>query len=129
MKRKTEKNQSTLAQIEDFYAQKGLRGSKLRGALKRDSQYQRLLVERRKKIKKKFRIKPKDLQKYVLSTYQDYEILEKVYRLENKSLKTQDKNLIRFIRTQLELDWRKQIIKELDDLAKKYAKRNIPRKA
>lgn len=77
MKHRAEKNQSKLAPIEDFYVQKGLRGSKLRKALKRDSQYQRLLKARRKKIRKKFRIKPGDLQKYVLSTDQDYEILKR----------------------------------------------------
>lgn len=71
---------------------------------------------------KKFKITPKEKRKYVLSTDKDHEILNKIHQLERLKLSLEDKKLIRFIRTQLELDWRSPIIKLLDSLLKKYKK-------
>lgn len=59
-------------------------------------------------------------KKYVLKTDQDYEILDKIHQLEKQKLSAEDRELIKFIRTQLEDDWRTPIIKLLDKLLKKY---------
>ncbi|MDD3284613.1 MAG: hypothetical protein PHZ07_03400 [Patescibacteria group bacterium] len=45
--------------------------------------------------------------------YKTGEIVKKGY---------EDKNIIKFIRTQLEEDWRKPLIKFLNELSKKYNK-------
>ena len=106
--------------IEDYYVQKGLRDKELRRALELDDEYQRLLAERKKKIAKHFPISRKDQKSYVLSTNEDYKILAKIYKLERKKLKANDRELVRFVRSQLELDWRKPLAKMLDKLLKRY---------
>lgn len=55
-------------------------------------------------------------KKYVMSTDQDYEILSKIKQLEKCDLNKQEKFLVRLVRTQLERDWRKWLIKELDKI-------------
>ena len=64
-------------------------------------------------------------KRYVLSTDQDYEILGKVYRLEQVKLSDKDKALIRLIRTQLEHHWRTPILNFLDKLLNKYKIRKL----
>lgn len=110
----------SLQKIEDYYICKGLSGSELRKALELDKKYQKILSERKRILTKKFAITTKDKKRYVLSTDQDYMILSKVYQLEQKRLSSADRKLMKFIRTQLELDWRSSIIKLLDELLKKY---------
>ena len=61
-------------------------------------------------------------QKYVLSTDKDYEILDKVKRLEKLNLSKEKKLLIKLIKSQLEKNWRKGLIKELNRLLRKYRK-------
>ena len=69
---------------------------------------------------KKFKITKEEKRKYVLDTDQDYEILDKIHQLEELPLSPEDKELINFIRTQLEDDWRTPISELLDKLLKKY---------
>ncbi len=61
-------------------------------------------------------------KRYVMSTARDYEILSKVKQLEELNLNKEEKYLIKLIRSQLEHDWRKSLIKELDKLLLKYNK-------
>lgn len=114
----------SLQQIEDYYIQKGLRGYRLRILLEKDAEYQRLLKERRRKLTKRLKVKEKDLQRYVLSTDQDYEILGKIYQLEGKELSEDDRKLVKFIRTQLEHDWREALLNTLRRLLKGYHIKN-----
>lgn len=65
-------------------------------------------------------VSPEEKKKYVLKTEQDYEILAKIKQLEKKKLSTAEKELVTFLRTQLEEDWRTPMIKKLDALLKKY---------
>ena len=115
----------SLQRIEDYYLKKGLSGDKLRKALERDKEYQRLLAERKRKLMKKFKITLEEKQKYVLSTDKDFEILGKIHQLEKQNLSQEDKRIVRFIRTQLQLDWRTPIIKLLEKLLKKYKSRRV----
>jgi len=71
---------------------------------------------------KNFEITKEEKRKYVLSTDQDYEILAKIHQLEKLPLFPDDKELINFIRTQLEVDWRTPISELLIKLLKKYQK-------
>jgi hypothetical protein len=112
----------SLQKIEDYYIRKGFSGDKLRQALETDKEYQKILAERKRKLVKKFKIAPREKQRYVLSTDKDYEILGKIYRLEKLKLSPEDRRLIEFIRTQLRLDWRTPIFKLLNNLLKKYKK-------
>lgn len=73
-----------------------------------------------KSIMKK--IKAEDKKRYVLGEGRDYKILKKIYKLEKRKLTPGDKRILNLIRTQLERDWRKSLIKFLDGLAKKYKK-------
>jgi len=66
------------------------------------------------------KIKEKDKKKYVLGEKRDFSILEKIYELEKCQLSKQDKKDINLIRSQLERDWRKPLIKFLNNLLKKY---------
>ena len=68
----------------------------------------------------KFKIKQIDKKRYIFKDKRDYEILSKIYLLEKSSLNKYDKELVKFIRTQLKHDWRSSIIKLLNGLLKKY---------
>lgn len=59
-----------------------------------------------------------DKKKYALSTKLDIKILIKIKELEKKKLNKENKRLLRFIKTQLEYDWRKPLIKELEMIEK-----------
>ena len=67
-----------------------------------------------------FKITKKDLKKYPLPTKRDYLILRKIYQLEEKKLSAKDKEWVKFIRSQLQDDWRATVIKLLNKLLKKY---------
>jgi len=58
--------------------------------------------------------------KYVLKTKRDLEILNLCKRLEKLKLSKKDKDLVALIKTQLERDWRKYLLTELEELLKKY---------
>lgn len=110
----------SLQRIEDHYIQKGLIGDQLRKALKDDREYQNILTERKGQLTKSFAISPEEETKYVLSTDEDYEILGKIKQLEKMPLSPEDRELIVFIRSQLEDDWRTPLLTKLEEISKKY---------
>lgn len=59
-------------------------------------------------------------KKYVMPTNRDYEILSKIKQLEKLALTKSEKLLVKLIRTQLEHNWRKWLIEELDKILLKY---------
>lgn len=61
-------------------------------------------------------------KKYALPTKADFEILAKCKKLEKLKLASHDKFFVKFIKTQLEKNWRKPLLKELNKLLKKYRK-------
>jgi len=103
----------------DFYINRGYNGDKLRQILLKDKDYLKLLKEKKQKLTKSLRLTKAEEKMYVMSTDQDYEILSKVKQLEKIKLSKQDKFLVQLIRTQLERDWRKPLIKELDSILRK----------
>lgn len=112
----------SLQQIEDYYIRKGFTGDKLRKDLENDKEYQKILAERKTRLTQKFKITPREKKRYVLSTNQDYEILAKIHWLEKQKLSPEDKRFIKFIHSQLELDWRSSIMRWLNNILKKYKK-------
>ncbi|MEI6144387.1 MAG: hypothetical protein WCP91_02220 [Candidatus Berkelbacteria bacterium] len=110
----------SLQKIEDFYYQKGLRADDLRQALTDDQDYQKLLAERKASLQVNFNIPAEDEGKFVLSTDNDYEILSTCYELEKKNLSTGDEELVGFIKSQLELDWRNNLTDKIQSLKHKY---------
>ncbi len=110
----------SLQKIEDFYMSQGHKGPELRKILSKDKAYQKLLKERKQRLTKKVSLTKTEKKKYVMSIDEDYEILSKVKQLEKLNLNKEEKFLIKFIRTQLEHDWRKWLIKELDKILLKY---------
>lgn len=114
-------SKSSLAAVEDYYSQKGLTGAELREAVEGDSEFKKLLAERQKLVRSKVRISPEEASKYVLSTDGDYEILGKIHELEKKELTEPDRELIKFMRSQLELNWRANVNSKLDRLIEKYS--------
>ncbi|OGN04835.1 MAG: hypothetical protein A3B99_00485 [Candidatus Yanofskybacteria bacterium RIFCSPHIGHO2_02_FULL_44_12b] len=62
----------------------------------------------------------KDQKRYVLGEKRDYQISAKIYKLEKYKLSSEDKKTVNLIRTQLEKDWRKPLLKILNHLLKKY---------
>lgn len=68
----------------------------------------------------KLKIKKTDARKLVLSDKKDLQILQIIYVLERKKLSVADRKLIKFIKTQLEKDWRKPLLEFAQDLLKKY---------
>lgn len=67
-----------------------------------------------------FKVTAYDKRGYLLPEDRDYEILDKCKRLEKLQLTRKDKYLVKFIKTQLIKDWRKPLLKELNNLLKKY---------
>ena len=103
----------------------GYKRDELRRILLKDKDYQKLLKERKQKLTNKISLTKTEEKKYVMSIDEDYEILSKVKQLEKLDLNKDEKFLIKFIRTQLEHDWRKWLIKELDKILLKY--KRLPR--
>lgn len=110
----------SLQRIEDHYLELGYSGEKLRNILKKDSEYQRILKEKKKKLTKKFEVSKIDQRKYVLATDDDYIILGNCKTLEKLKLSEKDKELVKLIKSQLEDEWRKSLIKKLDKVLRKY---------
>ncbi len=110
----------SLQRIQDFYENQGYSGEKLRQKLLKDREYQQILKTRKQKLTKTVKVNKKEQKKYVLSTDEDYEILSLVKDLEKHKLNKEDLFVARFIRTQLERDWRKPLIKKLREIKKKY---------
>ena len=72
------------------------------------------------KLTKQFKLTPIEKRKYVLSTDDDFEILAKCKQLERLRLTREEKFLIKLIKTQLEDDWRKPLLRILNRLLEKY---------
>ena len=75
------------------------------------------------KLKKSFSLTKTEQRKYVMSTNEDYEILQKVKKLEKLKLTKEEKILVWLIKTQLEPKWRKYLLQTLNKLFKKYQKK------
>lgn len=114
--------EKSLQQIEDYYLHLGFKGEKLREMLTKDKNYQLLLKERKQKLTQRFKITSSEKKKYVLSTDEDFEILNKCKTLEKLKLTPEDKRLVKLIKTQLKDDWRTPLIITLNQLLKKYQK-------
>ncbi|OHA01434.1 MAG: hypothetical protein A3C12_03040 [Candidatus Sungbacteria bacterium RIFCSPHIGHO2_02_FULL_49_20] len=69
------------------------------------------------------KVTAKDKRRYVLKEKRDYQILEKIYRLEKRDLFVADKKIVNLIRTQLEDDWRKPLLRFITEMIKKYDKK------
>ena len=104
----------------EFYIQRGYTGQKLREVLEGDLEYQKLIKNKRKKLSEETKVSQKEKAKYVLSADKDFEILKKCKLLPKKKLSNADKELVILIKAQLEDDWRKPLIKILNNLLKKY---------
>jgi len=74
----------------------------------------------KEKSTKHFKVTPAEKRKYVLSKSSDFEILYKCKELQRLKLTKQDRFLVKFIKTQLEDNWRRPLLKTLDKLLKKY---------
>lgn len=68
---------------------------------------------------KNFKIKPADKNRLLLEEKRDYEILGMIYELENRKLKKEQKELVKFLKSQLEDDWRKPLLGFVRKLTKK----------
>lgn len=111
----------TLQQIEDYYLSQGLKGEELRKALENDTEFQKLLGERRVVIRNKYGITEQEEKEYLLPNEEDYEILSIVKLLENKNLSDQDKEIVEFIKSQLRVDWRGPLLERLKQIIQKYS--------
>lgn len=111
----------SLQTIDDEYVRKGLRSEALRKAVEADSRHQQLIAERKQRLTVDRTIATSEEDnRYVLSTDQDYEILDKIHQLEARPFSDADHGLVRLIRTQLEADWRSPLIEKLNKLLGKY---------
>lgn len=113
----------SLQQIEDFYRNLGYKGVGLRKVLAKDNEYQKILKERKQKLSRRFKVTPTEKKKYVLSLDTDFEILAKCKQLEKLKLTKEDKRLVKLIKTQLEENWRKSLLRMLNQLLKKYKRK------
>lgn len=113
---------SSLQKIEDSYYQLGFTGKKLKQMLKKDKIYQKLLAAKKQRLTKdkEIRITLLEKKKYILSTDVDFEILESCNQLLARKISKEDREIIGLIKSQLEQDWRKMLIKKLGQLSKKY---------
>jgi len=59
-------------------------------------------------------------KKYIIDEKRDLIIYKKIKLLEKKKINEQDKKLVKLMKTQLEGDWRKYLLVELNKLSKKY---------
>lgn len=60
------------------------------------------------------------MKKYILKTRRDNEILNLCNNLLKLKLSNTDKDSVKLIKSQLETDWRKHLIIELEKVLKKY---------
>ena len=68
---------------------------------------------------KKIKIIKEGNKKYIIDEKRDLIIYKKIKKLEKKKLNMQEKEKLKLIKTQLEGDWRKYLIQELNKLEKK----------
>ena len=110
----------SLQKIQDFYEEMGYKGDKLRKVLEKDKEWVNLVKERRGRASKKIKLTKVEQKRYVISTSEDYEIMRKIKQIEKLKLSNDERFFISLLKTQLEDDWRKPLIKGLDQLLKKY---------
>lgn len=110
----------SLQSIQDFYEKQGYKGAQLRRMIENDKEWREIVKDRNRKLSKRVSLTKSEKTKYVMSTDEDYEILDKIKQLEKLMLKKEDRYFIKFLRTQLEHDWRKPILAELNKLLRKY---------
>jgi len=67
-----------------------------------------------------FRVTLSEKKKYVLWRSSDLDILSFCKILEKTNLKKNDKQLVKLIKSQLESDWRKPLIKTLKKIMRNY---------
>ena len=113
---------ATLQQIADAYITAGYGGSRLRKALAKDKDYQRLLKERKRLLTVKHKVTAQEMKRYVLSTDTDFKILAICKQIEKLRLSNHDKELVKLIKTQLEQEWRKPLVQQLNKLMRRYAR-------
>lgn len=106
----------SLQQIEDYYINFGYNGNKLRKAVEKDKDYQSALKQKKALLAKKFNLTSIEKRKYVMSVDADFEILAKCGQLEKTKLAKQEKELVKLIKSQLENDWRKPLMRKLNQL-------------
>ncbi len=87
----------------------------------KNKEWVRLYKKRQQKLTKRFPLTKTEQRKYVMSTNEDYEILKKVKQLEKLKLTKEEKSLIWLIKTQLDFDWRKYLIRTLNQLIRKHS--------
>lgn len=75
-----------------------------------------------KLVPKIFPLTKTEQRKYVMLKGEDYEILKRVKQLEKLKLTKEDKKVVGLIKTQLKSEWRKPLIRKLNQLFKKYSK-------
>lgn len=68
----------------------------------------------------KVKLSRNEQSKYVMADSRDYQILASIKQLEQKPLSKEDQILVALIRTQLEKDWRKPLMKMLEKMKQKY---------
>ncbi|OGY45384.1 MAG: hypothetical protein A2744_04235 [Candidatus Buchananbacteria bacterium RIFCSPHIGHO2_01_FULL_44_11] len=66
----------------------------------------------------------REQKKYVFKEKKDFIIFDKISQLESKKLSVEDKKLVKFLRTQLEDNWRTPLVNFLDKLLVKYNKKH-----
>ena len=93
----------------------------MRKTLEEDSEYQRLLQERKSRIRNKYGISREEEKEYLLPNEEDYEILSMVKLLGNKNLSDTDSQTVELIKTQLLDDWRGPLLDKLKQLLQKYS--------
>ena len=93
----------------------------MRKTLEEDGEYQRLLQERKSRIRNKYGISREEEKEYLLPNEEDYEILSMVKLLGNKNLSDTDSQTVELIKTQLLDDWRGPLLDKLKQLLQKYS--------
>ena len=74
----------------------------------------------KERLIRKYKVTAAERNKYILPENADFEILSKCKQLEKLKLTKEDRFLVKLIKTQLEDDWRKNLINILSRLLKKY---------
>ena len=111
----------SLQQIEDYYLFQGFKGEALRNALENDTEFQKLLKERKAAIRNKYGITEQEEKESILPNEEDYEILSIVKTLESKNLTDNDHEIVELIKNQLRDDWRTPLLDRLKQLIQKYS--------
>lgn len=89
--------------------------------MEQDKDFQSALAEKKQQIGNKYGVNKEDEKKYLLPLEVDYEILSKIKELETKQLNDEDSRLVKVIKAQLEEEWRKPLMEELNQLLEKYS--------